>query len=102
MTERNAALSDQEFRAPDVRFHRALVDAGGNALLQFLTHPAKYPSIGFDSAGAAAQVLARSITSKPVSTTFSATVPPSIRASMASAAMRPMPRRSIRTVVSAG
>jgi transcriptional regulator with XRE-family HTH domain len=49
-----------------------------------------------------AQVLARSITSKPISITFSTSVRPSILASMASAAIRPMARRSIRTVVSAG
>ncbi len=36
--QRNAALTDEEFCASDVRFHRALVDAGGNALLGFLMH----------------------------------------------------------------
>ena len=32
----NKALSDEEFCASDVRFHRALVDATGNTMLQFL------------------------------------------------------------------
>ncbi|WP_454916779.1 FadR/GntR family transcriptional regulator [Xanthobacter sediminis] len=35
-TQRQAALSDQDFCASDVRFHRAIVDAAGNALLRFL------------------------------------------------------------------
>ncbi len=34
--QRNAAVSDQDFCASDVRFHRAVVDAAGNALLRFL------------------------------------------------------------------
>lgn len=33
-----AALTDEEFCASDVRFHRALVDAAGNALLSYLMH----------------------------------------------------------------
>jgi hypothetical protein len=33
MTERDPALSDEEFCASDIRFHRALVDADGDALL---------------------------------------------------------------------
>jgi GntR family transcriptional regulator, transcriptional repressor for pyruvate dehydrogenase complex len=37
-SQRDPALSDEEFCASDIRFHRALVDAGGNALLQFLMH----------------------------------------------------------------
>lgn len=36
--QRQSSLTDEEFCASDVRFHRALVDAGGNALLQFLMH----------------------------------------------------------------
>ena len=36
--QRDAGLSDEDFCASDVRFHRALVDASGNALLQFLMH----------------------------------------------------------------
>ncbi|WP_372395563.1 FadR/GntR family transcriptional regulator [Azospirillum sp. HJ39] len=36
--QRDVALSDEEFCASDVRFHRALVDAAGNALLSFLMH----------------------------------------------------------------
>jgi DNA-binding FadR family transcriptional regulator len=36
--QRDAALSDEEFCASDVRFHRALVDAAGNALLSYLMH----------------------------------------------------------------
>lgn len=34
--QRAAAISDQDFCASDVRFHRAVVDAAGNALLRFL------------------------------------------------------------------
>jgi len=34
--QRSAALSDQDFCASDVRFHRAVVEAAGNALLRFL------------------------------------------------------------------
>ncbi len=33
-----AALTDEEFCASDVRFHRAFVDAAGNALLSYLMH----------------------------------------------------------------
>jgi DNA-binding FadR family transcriptional regulator len=33
-----AALTDEEFCASDVRFHRSLVDAAGNALLSYLMH----------------------------------------------------------------
>lgn len=33
-----AALTDEEFCASDVRFHRALVEAAGNALLSYLMH----------------------------------------------------------------
>ncbi len=36
--QRDAALSDEEFCASDVRFHRALVQAAGNALLSYLMH----------------------------------------------------------------
>ena len=36
--QRGADLTDEDFCASDVRFHRALVDAGGNTLLQFLMH----------------------------------------------------------------
>jgi len=36
--QRDAALTDEEFCASDVRFHRALVDAAGNSLLSFLMH----------------------------------------------------------------
>jgi len=36
--QRGADLTDEEFCASDVRFHRALVDASGNTLLQFLMH----------------------------------------------------------------
>ncbi|PWC39532.1 GntR family transcriptional regulator [Azospirillum sp. TSO35-2] len=36
--QRDTALTDEEFCASDVRFHRALVDAAGNALLSFLMH----------------------------------------------------------------
>lgn len=34
--QRTASLSDQDFCASDVRFHRTIVDAAGNALLRFL------------------------------------------------------------------
>lgn len=34
--QRNAALSDQDFCASDVRFHRTIIDAAGNPLLRFL------------------------------------------------------------------
>lgn len=34
--QRAAAISDQDFCASDVRFHRLVVDAAGNALLRFL------------------------------------------------------------------
>ena len=34
--QKTAAVSDQDFCASDVRFHRAVVDAAGNALLRFL------------------------------------------------------------------
>ncbi|PWC73368.1 GntR family transcriptional regulator [Azospirillum sp. TSH100] len=36
--QREDDLSDEEFCASDVRFHRALVDAAGNALLSYLMH----------------------------------------------------------------
>lgn len=36
--QRDASLSDEEFCASDVRFHRALVEAAGNALLSYLMH----------------------------------------------------------------
>ncbi|MCW2240217.1 FadR/GntR family transcriptional regulator [Azospirillum canadense] len=36
--QRDPALTDEEFCASDVRFHRALVDAAGNALLGYLMH----------------------------------------------------------------
>ncbi|CAO3431583.1 FadR/GntR family transcriptional regulator [Azospirillum doebereinerae] len=36
--QRDVALTDEEFCASDVRFHRALVDAAGNSLLSFLMH----------------------------------------------------------------
>lgn len=36
--QRSEGLTDEEFCASDIRFHRALVDACGNALLQFLMH----------------------------------------------------------------
>ncbi|MBP2300648.1 FadR/GntR family transcriptional regulator [Azospirillum picis] len=36
--QRDAALTDEEFCASDVRFHRAVVDAAGNALLSYLMH----------------------------------------------------------------
>jgi GntR family transcriptional regulator, transcriptional repressor for pyruvate dehydrogenase complex len=34
--QKNPALSDQDFCASDVRFHRALVDASGNSMLKFM------------------------------------------------------------------
>ncbi|GGF52789.1 hypothetical protein GCM10011332_02510 [Terasakiella brassicae] len=34
--QKNAALSDQDFCASDVRFHRAIVDATGNTMLRFM------------------------------------------------------------------
>ena len=34
--QRDAAISDQDFCASDVRFHRLIVEAAGNALLRFL------------------------------------------------------------------
>ncbi|MFG1426516.1 FadR/GntR family transcriptional regulator [Roseixanthobacter glucoisosaccharinicivorans] len=34
--QNNSAISDQDFCASDVRFHRAVVDAAGNALLRFM------------------------------------------------------------------
>lgn len=34
--QRTASVSDQDFCASDVRFHRVIVDAAGNALLRFL------------------------------------------------------------------
>lgn len=34
--QENPSLSDQDFCASDVRFHRALVDASSNAMLQFI------------------------------------------------------------------
>ncbi|MEP9352229.1 FadR/GntR family transcriptional regulator [Xanthobacter sp. KR7-65] len=34
--QKTATISDQDFCASDVRFHRAVVDAAGNALLRFL------------------------------------------------------------------
>ncbi|UEM07168.1 FadR family transcriptional regulator (plasmid) [Skermanella rosea] len=36
--QRDSTLTDEEFCASDVRFHRALVDATGNALLRFVMH----------------------------------------------------------------
>ncbi|EWY42458.1 GntR family transcriptional regulator [Skermanella stibiiresistens SB22] len=36
--QRDEAITDEEFCASDVRFHRALVDATGNALLSFVMH----------------------------------------------------------------
>ena len=36
--QRDAGLNDEDFCASDVRFHRTLVDASGNTLLQFLMH----------------------------------------------------------------
>ncbi|MBP2230985.1 DNA-binding FadR family transcriptional regulator [Azospirillum agricola] len=36
--QRDVSLTDEEFCASDVRFHRALVDAAGNSLLSFLMH----------------------------------------------------------------
>lgn len=36
--QRDALLTDEEFCASDVRFHRKLVDACGNTLLRFLMH----------------------------------------------------------------
>ncbi len=36
--QRDVALTDEEFCASDVRFHRTLVDAAGNTLLSFLMH----------------------------------------------------------------
>jgi DNA-binding FadR family transcriptional regulator len=36
--QRDEAITDEEFCASDVRFHRALVDATGNALLRFVMH----------------------------------------------------------------
>lgn len=36
--QRDPALTDEEFCASDVRFHRGLVDAAGNALLGYLMH----------------------------------------------------------------
>ena len=36
--QRDALLTDEEFCASDVRFHRTLVDACGNTLLRFLMH----------------------------------------------------------------
>jgi DNA-binding FadR family transcriptional regulator len=36
--QRDVSLTDEDFCASDVRFHRALVDASSNALLQFLMH----------------------------------------------------------------
>ncbi|WP_431857845.1 FadR/GntR family transcriptional regulator [Azospirillum sp.] len=37
-TQRDTLLTDEEFCASDVRFHRALVDASGNPILRFLMH----------------------------------------------------------------
>lgn len=34
--QKNAGLSDQDFCASDVRFHRAIVDASNNSMLQFM------------------------------------------------------------------
>lgn len=36
--QRDRSLSDEDYCKSDVRFHRALVDATGNALLKFLMH----------------------------------------------------------------
>ncbi|WP_245328989.1 FadR/GntR family transcriptional regulator [Bradyrhizobium centrolobii] len=36
--QKKSALTDEEFCAADVRFHRALVNAGGNAVMKFLMH----------------------------------------------------------------
>ena len=36
--QKNTELSDEDFCASDVRFHRALVDATGNRVLQFIMH----------------------------------------------------------------
>ena len=36
--QRKTSLTDEEFCAADVRFHRALVNAGGNAVMTFLMH----------------------------------------------------------------
>jgi len=38
-TQSSAALSDEDFCASDVRFHRALVDATGNKVLQLVMYP---------------------------------------------------------------
>lgn len=37
-TQKNAALTDQEFCASDVRFHRTVADASGNSLLRLLMY----------------------------------------------------------------
>ena len=36
--KRDPALSDEEFCASDVRFHRAIVQASGNPVLRFVTN----------------------------------------------------------------
>jgi DNA-binding FadR family transcriptional regulator len=36
--QRSTTLTDEEFCAADVRFHRALVNAGGNTVMKFLMH----------------------------------------------------------------
>lgn len=36
--QKRSSLTDAEFCAADVRFHRALVNAGGNSVLKFLMH----------------------------------------------------------------
>ena len=37
-TQTDPAISDEDFCASDVRFHRALVDATGNRVLQFIMY----------------------------------------------------------------